>query len=434
VTDVGCQPRRGDIFDGPTDPKRSSRVEVPRLDIGNLVVQKLVSAALIVRNEENHIGACLRSIAGLVDEIIVADTGSSDNSREIAVAHGARVFDYVWHDDFAAARNHAIDQATGDWILYIDADERVRPYDRCVESELRVPGLCACTVRFYPRTGCTAYPEHRLFRRDPRIRFRSAIHETIMPDLNGIVAAERGWIESSQLTIDHLGYDGDQSHKAERNLRLLTKQVQIDPDRIYLWWHLGSVYRDLGRAADAEAAWTRGADVARRSSGRSPEIALCLIELIKLRLLRGEEALPLIGEAKALQPHNLLLRWIEARVLVAAGRYREALSVFERLGHVDPDLLLTDLSYDRRIFGAGAFAEMGHCAFRLGRYAESENWYRRAETLRAGLSRVPGEAATSAEPPDVRKCRTSLNNVLPRRQRGSEEPAELVRSLRLSDP
>jgi glycosyltransferase involved in cell wall biosynthesis len=198
-------------------------------------VVKLVSAAVIVRDEENHIAACLQSIAGVVDEIIVADTGSCDRSREIAAAHGARVVDYAWHDDFAAARNYAIDQAIGDWILYIDADERARAYDRRIlQGELGDPGLCACTVRFYPRTGCTAYPEHRLFRRDPRIRFRSAIHETIMPDLHRIVAAGEGRIGSSQLTIDHLGYDGDQSHKAERNLPLLLRQLRADPERIYL--------------------------------------------------------------------------------------------------------------------------------------------------------------------------------------------------------
>jgi glycosyltransferase involved in cell wall biosynthesis len=113
-------------------------------------VGKLISAALIVRNEETHICDCLRSIVGLVDDIVVVDTGSGDRSREIAAAHGARVVDYEWHDDFAAARNHAIDQAAGDWILYIDADERVRPYDRrIVEGELADPGLCACTVRFH---------------------------------------------------------------------------------------------------------------------------------------------------------------------------------------------------------------------------------------------------------------------------------------------
>jgi len=345
-------------------------------------VVKLVSAALIVRNEENHIGDCLRSIAGLVDEIIVADTGSCDRSREIAAAHGARIFDCEWRDDFAAARNHAIDQATGGWILYIDADERVRAYDRrTLESELADPNLCACTVRFHPRTGFTAYPEHRLFRRDPRIRFQSAIHETIMPDLNRIVAAGGGRIGFSGLTLDHLGYDGDQSHKAERNLGLLRKQIQVDPDRAYLWWHLGSVYRDLGRLAEAEAAWSEGIKAARRSPVRGPDVALCFIELAKLRLLEGEEAQALIREAKDLQPENLLLRWLEARELVVSGRYAEALPIFEALAAVDADTLLAEVSCDRRILGAWAFAEAGYCAFRLGCYPESERCYRLAEAL-----------------------------------------------------
>ena len=342
-------------------------------------------AALIVRDEENHLGACLQSIAKLVDEIVIADTGSRDRSREIAAAHGAHVLDYQWHDDFAAARNYAIDHASGDWVLYIDADERARTYDRQIlDDELDDPRLCACTVRFYPRNGCTAYPEHRLFRRDRQIRFRSAIHETILPDLDQIVAAGLERIGSTKLTIDHLGYDGDQSHKAQRNLRLLSKQVQVDPDRIYLWWHLGSVYRDLGCAAEAEAAWSRGADVARRSPGRGPEIAMCLIELAKLRLGRGEDALALVEEAKALQPDNLLVHWIEARLLAAIDRYSEALSNFRELANIDSDTLLADLSYDRRIFGAAAFAEMGYCAFRMGRYDESEGWYRRAEALEPG--------------------------------------------------
>ncbi len=345
-------------------------------------MRKLISAALIVKDEEKHLAACLESIAGLVDEVVVVDTGSRDRSREVALAHGARVVDYKWHDDFAAARNYAIDQAEGDWILYIDADERARVPDRQgLEGELADPRLCACTVRFYPRSGFTAYREHRLFRRDPRIRFRSAIHETIMPDLNRLVAAGQGRVGASKLTIDHFGYDGDQAHKAERNLRLLRKQLRVDPGRIYLWWHLGTVYRDLGRLAEAEAAWRHGTTIARRSLVRGPEDALCFIELAKLRLLRAEEALELVREAVGLQPDNLLLNWLEARILAAAGRYGEALAIFERLARVDAENLVGEVSYDRRIFGAWAFAEMGYCAFRMGRYLESENCYRRAEGL-----------------------------------------------------
>ena len=261
-------------------------------------VRKLVTATLIVRDEEAHLGACLDSIRGIVDDVVVVDTGSHDDSREIAAAHGARVFDLLWQDDFSAARNYAIDQAAGDWILYIDADERAGPYDRrLLASDLADPSLCAVTVRFYPQTGFTAYAEHRLFRRDPRIRFRSAIHETIVPAIDRLLAAGEGQVGASQFTIDHLGYDGDQSAKYERNLPLLLKQVQADPDRLYLWWHLGTVYHGLGRLAEAEAAWREGVRVARGNSVRGPEEALCFIELAKLRLLRGEDALALIREA-----------------------------------------------------------------------------------------------------------------------------------------
>ena len=90
----------------------------------------------------------------------------------------------------------------------------------------------------------------------------------------------------------------------------------------------------------------------------------------------------LIREATELQPDNLLLHWLEARVLLAAGQYAEALLIFEALAAVDADTLVADVSYDRRILGAWAFADAGCCAFRMGCYRESERWYRRAEALK----------------------------------------------------
>jgi len=173
-----------------------------------------VSATLIVRDEAAVLGDCLLALRDLVDEIVVVDTGSRDASRQIALDYGALVFDFPWQDDFSAARNHALDRATGDWALYIDADERVRGIDRvALRAQLDDPGLVACTVRFHPRTGFTAYPEHRLFRRDGRIRFAGVIHETMRPAIRVLVAAGAGRIGSSGLTIDHIGYDGDQGHK-----------------------------------------------------------------------------------------------------------------------------------------------------------------------------------------------------------------------------
>ena len=85
---------------------------------------------MIVRYEEVNSFKCLLSVAGLFDEIVVVDTGSKDRTREIAEEFGARVFDFVWVDDFAAARNAALARATGDYAFWLDADDVVDPPER----------------------------------------------------------------------------------------------------------------------------------------------------------------------------------------------------------------------------------------------------------------------------------------------------------------
>lgn len=89
----------------------------------------LLSAALIVRNEERFLEACLRSLHGRVDEIVMVDTGSTDRSPRIAADLGARVVHRAWGDDFAFARNASFEAARGNWVLYIDADEQVAAFD-----------------------------------------------------------------------------------------------------------------------------------------------------------------------------------------------------------------------------------------------------------------------------------------------------------------
>jgi len=365
---------------------------------------KLLSAAMIVKNEERFLDGCLASLAGVVDDIVVVDTGSTDRSSDIAAAHGARVYHHTWREDFSAARNEALDHAVGDWILYIDADERVRPYDRGrLEQELGDPFLCAMTVRFHPRTGYTAYPEYRLFRRDPRIRFQGSIHETMRPGIYRMVEAGEGRIGESKLTIDHLGYDGDQSHKLPRNLAILEKEVRVQPERMYLWWHLGTVYRDLGRIEEAEAAWQTGIGLARHVQPTPPEATLCYVELIRRRLAIGQDVMDLLHEAIALQPDDPFLQWLKTQAFMATGRYEDALPIYEYLATIDPDTLLTPTAYDWRCLGAGALAEAGLWAFRIGRWQESAAFLRRAEwrrpdNLEIRVKRQLAEARAAAAP------------------------------------
>src|SRR5712691_12482782 len=94
-----------------------------------------VSLCLMVRNEEANLAACLQSAADLVDETIVVDTGSTDGTRELAAKLGARVFEFPWCDDFAAGRNECIRHATGEFIFWMDADERIDEVNR---EKLRV--------------------------------------------------------------------------------------------------------------------------------------------------------------------------------------------------------------------------------------------------------------------------------------------------------
>ena len=84
-----------------------------------------VSLCMIVRNEEENLPACLASAADLVDEVVVVDTGSRDRTREVAAGFGARVYEFPWVDDFAAARNESLRHATGDWVFWLDADDRL---------------------------------------------------------------------------------------------------------------------------------------------------------------------------------------------------------------------------------------------------------------------------------------------------------------------
>src|SRR5690348_13712518 len=84
-----------------------------------------ISAIMIVKNEEVHLDRSLRALAKLVDEIVVVDTGSTDKTMDIARAHGAKLFQFEWCNDFSAARNESMRHATGNWCVWVDADEEL---------------------------------------------------------------------------------------------------------------------------------------------------------------------------------------------------------------------------------------------------------------------------------------------------------------------
>lgn len=207
--------------------------------------RKTVTLCMIARDEEASIGKAIKSALALVDEIIVVDTGSRDNTRIIAEGYGARVIDFPWRDDFAAARNAALAEATCDWILVLDTDEQlqgVRPveFQRLLHERLAI-GYRFRLVNDRGGPPSSRFPLVRLFRSHPEIRYRYPVHELITPSLAAVGADEGLAIADSPLMILHGQADGDaRIQKRERNLRLLRQAATRFPEEPYFEFRLAS--------------------------------------------------------------------------------------------------------------------------------------------------------------------------------------------------
>ena len=205
----------------------------------------MITLSMIVKNEEQYLEDCLKSAKDVVDEIVVVDTGSADSTIEIAKRYNAKVFNFDWINDFAAARNFALKHSTGDWILYLDADERLTPKSK--EEILFLTkdrNLNAYNCRLLNidehnnRPSVMTYA--RLFPNDKNIRFKGAIHEQIESSLlkNKIPVKESG------IEIIHVGYNVSNEGlklKAKRNLEILLKEFEKNKTGYYAY-HLGQTY------------------------------------------------------------------------------------------------------------------------------------------------------------------------------------------------
>jgi GT2 family glycosyltransferase len=221
---------------------------------------------MIVKNEEHNLAACLESVRGLFDEIIIVDTGSTDRTREIARACGATVIDFRWCDSFAAARNEGLRHATGDWIFWLDADDRLPPesrpklqrlLDRLGDENLGYVLPCVCPGR----SGVPNVVQHvRLFRNHQQIRWTYRVHEQIQPAIKALGGASC----FTDIAILHTGYTDAAllARKQARDLHLLELAYAEQPHDPFILFNLGNLYLILQRAAE-------GLPLLRKSLARS---------------------------------------------------------------------------------------------------------------------------------------------------------------------
>ena len=213
-----------------------------------------LTLCMIVKNEAAMLPECLDSVKGLADEILIVDTGSTDDTIRIAESHGACVQTRAWTDDFSAARNVSIGNAQGEWILWLDADERLRPaeFDR-IRKAMGRRNVDVYNVPILNQDGKGGYfsKGHRLFRNGKGIAFSGAVHEQISPSFQRANAK----VEDAEFTIEHLGYNlaADQmAVKNARNIRLLNQSKANDPRDAYVRFTLGQAHMIAGDKAAGE--------------------------------------------------------------------------------------------------------------------------------------------------------------------------------------
>jgi glycosyltransferase involved in cell wall biosynthesis/tetratricopeptide (TPR) repeat protein len=363
-----------------------------------------VSLTMIVKNEETNIGTALASAAGLFDEIVVVDTGSTDRTQEIAREFGARVFDFVWVDDFAAARNAALARAKGDYAFWLDADDVIDPPEREKLGALlemlrahetkRTSGRynwpyeqaahvirCSCDPDHNGNGGQTVVDHIRLFPLREDIRWIYRVHEQILPALRRANIP----VQWTDITVRHTGYTDPalRERKLQRDCGILEAERAELPEDPFVLFNLGSI-------AVERQDWPSALEHLRQSLSRSApsdSITRKLFALIaRCHQMLGDlpGALAVCAEGLSFDPNDAELLFRKAILHRTAGQPAEAESCWRKILTLKrPEQFC---SVDQGIYG--------HLTLRnLAVLAEQRDDHAEARALwQAVLSECPGDA------------------------------------------
>jgi len=298
-----------------------------------------ISLCIIARDEERFLEGCLASVQGVVSQIVLVDTGSTDRTRAIAEAAGALVVDHPWADDFAAARNAALPHATGDWILVLDADERLAPgAGAAIHAALQNPNfvlgllplsdasrLDATAAEVLDGTARRGEPFllPRLIRRLPDLVWKGRLHENVADWIS------RNGRRGTHVRADIVHYGAVPELRAargkgDRNLRILELQCAEDPEAVFAWAYLAAERERAGDRVGAEAAEESGWEMLGRAiaRGERPSAVPLAGRRGQRQLVRGdlEGVLATVAEARRWGSDHPNLCWLAGSALLRLGR------------------------------------------------------------------------------------------------------------------
>ena len=300
-----------------------------------------LSLCMIVRDEEQMLPRCLAAVAPAVDEIVIVDTGSTDATVEIAKSFGAKVIEFPWTGSFSDARNVSFEAATGDWVMYLDADEVLVAED--VDQLRALTGRTWREAFYLVETsytgelgdgGAMVNNALRVFRNRPEYRFKDRLHEQIAHTLPTYIP---GRVEQTPVRVTHYGYLGsvrDAKEKSQRNVELLRTQAAESPKTPFLHFNLGSEYIVVGAldAAVEELRTARSLVQAEGNLTRAEYVPSLFTRLVMVLRMSGKltEASTTAAEGLELFPQFTDLVLAQARIAQMQGDTDKALDLFDR--------------------------------------------------------------------------------------------------------
>jgi glycosyltransferase involved in cell wall biosynthesis len=297
---------------------------------------------MIVKNEEKYIKMCLENAMKLADEVIIVDTGSTDKTKEIIkeVDQNIKIIDYKWEDDFSKARNISIENATGDWILILDADEKLLCDASKVREILENTQADGYKIPLYNimSSSMVLYSAVyiKFFRNNKGYRYEGSIHEQVNVS-KGIT--EKYILEENICKVIHYGYLTSvvkERNKADRNLKILKKQLKEKPNDPYVYYNIGASYMVTENYEEALKYFFKCNKVASKKSltgltlyeiDMAKRIAECLVKLD-----RYSECIEMIDNLLSDKAYEgyVDLEYIKGFCYYLKKDYKKAIQCFEK--------------------------------------------------------------------------------------------------------
>jgi tetratricopeptide (TPR) repeat protein len=354
----------------PQSEAQQPEASQPEPQPGGFTIRRLkLSLAMIVRDEAETLGRILDEAKQFCDELVVVDTGSTDGSQQIAKQAGARVLDFEWIDDFAAARQHAFDACQGEWIIWLDADdsvpvevgERIRQAkDQILNQDLDAV-YTPYRYHFDPATGqCTfSFNRERIVRRAPGVRWVGAVHETI--EIPGTRLLQR-----DDLYIEHRPDPRKTERRVGRNLRIVEKAVQAGDHSSRSLYYYACELRDAGR--NDEAVEVYGQYLQDPGIGWEEYAARLSMSECARRAGRPEQALELLHSAMRLDPSRSEAFLALGKVHFDLEQWEQALTYYAAATKAARPAagFVSDMDYSWR-----PWDYLGVCLANSGRHAEA---------------------------------------------------------------